>query len=241
MRPPSRFFHASASLQRKVLGAEPWARAYTFALVRNPYARQVSMFHFLLGEASCHRPPGSRPAHCELRKLPASGPWLRDPAQAATKFRAWLADMRSAFPPGSKDAHLFGSRSHGNENDGWFNASQVSWLVGADRTTLLVRDVIRLEELEASWHVLARNICGFSRLSYAQYVAASVGSMRRNPSTHVHYSKYYDEASRRIVDEYMGADLRAFGYTFEKQPKMVESTSPTRSPAQPSGTASIEL
>ena len=47
----SRFFHASASLQRRVLGAQAWDGAYTFALVRNPFARQVSMFFFLLQEA----------------------------------------------------------------------------------------------------------------------------------------------------------------------------------------------
>jgi hypothetical protein len=59
LTPPSRFFHASASLQRRVLKPKPWASAYTFALVRNPYARQVSMFHFLLQEATCTKPIGA--------------------------------------------------------------------------------------------------------------------------------------------------------------------------------------
>ena len=31
-----------------------------------------------------------------------------------------------------------------------------------------------------------------------------------------HFSEYYDEPTRRIVEEYMGADLKAFGYTFER-------------------------
>lgn len=51
------------------------------------------------------------------------------------------------------------------------------------------------------------------------------GGLKRNPSAHAHYSIYYDEPTRRIVDEYMGADLAAFGYTFESEPpKPAEST-----------------
>ena len=139
LHPPARWFHASASLQRKAVGQQQWDESYTFGLVRNPFARQVSMFHFLLGEVSCARPAGERPEHCELRKLPSPGPWLKDPAQSAPRFRKWLRDMRAAFPPGSKDQHLFGSRSHGNEADPWFNASQISWFTGPDGHTPLVR------------------------------------------------------------------------------------------------------
>ena len=101
------------------------------------------MFHFLLGEVSCARPVGARPLHCEERLLPAGGEaWLKDPAQSKLRFRRWLHDMRAAFPPGSKNAHLFGSRSHGNERDGWFNASQTSWMVDGHGRQL-VDDVIR--------------------------------------------------------------------------------------------------
>ena len=37
----TRFFHASASLQRDAVGTQLWDKTYTFALVRNPWARQV--------------------------------------------------------------------------------------------------------------------------------------------------------------------------------------------------------
>lgn len=208
----SRFFHASASLQRRVLGESAWREAFTFALVRNPYARQVSMFHFLLQEASCNRPIGMRPTHCELRKLPAPGPWLKDQTKAIVAFRLWVRQMRSAFPPDSKDAHLFGARSHGNELDGWFNASQISWLVD-QRGELLVNKVIKLEELQSRWPELQASICGLAQTPYADQL-----DLRRNPSSHAHYSLYYDAETRRIVDEYMSADLASFGYTFEPPP-----------------------
>ena len=207
----SRFFHASASLQRQAIGASAWDGAFTFALVRNPFARQVSMFHFLLQEASCNRPAGARPPHCEERKLPSPGEWLKDHAQVVTKFRTWIREMAAVYPAGSPSAHLFGSRSHGNERDPWFNASQLSWLVDA-RGALLVKRVIKLEELEAAWPALQKEICGFQSTTYRE--AADV---KRNPSSHAHYSTYYDDATRKITAAYVKADLDAFGYAFETE------------------------
>ena len=189
--------------------------AYSTSRIFPPCARprviqQVSMFHFLLTEASCNR--AYRPAHCELRKLPAAGPWLRDPLESVAKFLAWVRDMHDAFPIGSRHEHLFGARSHGNERDAWYNASQVSWLVDA-KGTYLVDDIIKLEELEERWPALQRAICGLAHVSYA-----SDAELRKNPSKHAHYSMYYDEETKRIVEMHMGVDLNAFGYRFEVMP-----------------------
>lgn len=118
--------------------------------------------------------------------------------------------MRAAFPPGYKDQHLFGSKSHGNEHDAWFNASQVSWMVDASGK-LLVDDVFKLEELVQAWPKLQARICGLRNVPYSD---PSV-SIKKNPSSHGHYSLYYDDQTRNTVAEYMAADLAAFGYTFE--------------------------
>ena len=104
-------------------------------------------------------------------------------------------------------AHLFGSRSHGNEADGWFNASQTSWVVDAQGRQL-VNEVIRLEDLETTWPRLQAKICGLRGVAYSD------NGLKRNPSHHTHYSHYYDDATRRIVDEYMAVDLQRFGYSF---------------------------
>ena len=72
--------------------------------------------------------------------------------------------------------------------------------------------MIRLEELHQAWPELQRAVCGLSPMPYADATAAA----RRNPSSHVHYSAYYDDESRRIVERYMAADLAAFGYKFER-------------------------
>ena len=68
-----------------------------------------------------------------------------------------------------------------------------------------------VEELESQWPTLQRSVCGLAQAPYA----ADLG-LRTNPSRHAHYSTYYDEPTRRILDAYMGADLRAFGYRFER-------------------------
>ena len=65
-------------------------------------------------------------------------------------------------------------------------------------------------QLERRWPALQRAICGLAHSPYSEDV-----ELRKNPSRHAHYSAYYDEASRKLVDTYMGADLAAFGYTFE--------------------------
>ena len=65
------------------------------------------------------------------------GPWLHDPVRAGEEFRKWLHALRAAFPPRTKDAHFFGARSHGNELEPWFDASQLSWLVDAKNRSLV--------------------------------------------------------------------------------------------------------
>ena len=37
-----------------------------------------------------------------------------------------------------------------------------------------------------------------------------------NPSNHGHYSEYYDEVTKDILDRHMAADIAHFGYTFVK-------------------------
>ena len=131
---------------------------------------------------------------------------MSDQAKVVPAFRKWLRDLRAAFPPNSPGAHFFGARSHGNENDAWcaagrflslvalgeadpwlpallrrYNASQISWLVGSDGT-LLVNEVIKLEELAEKWEYLGTKICGLAGVPYAD------GGLRRNPSAHGHYS-----------------------------------------------------
>jgi hypothetical protein len=131
--------------------------------------------------------------------------------QVARRFRDWLRALAGAFPIGTPKAHLFGARSHGNELLPWYNASQLSWLVDASGKRL-VTDVFKLEELEERWPQLQGAVCGLASTPYGDPAATS----RRNPSKHRHYSYYYDEETRKIVEAYAAADFAAFNYTFER-------------------------
>ena len=206
----SRFFHASANLQREAVGREAWESSYTFGLVRNPWSRHVSNFFFLMqsfcGNATVGAP---RVRFCDERVMPNSGPWMLDTQQAARRFRQWVLASASAFPLGSPKEHLFSARSHGNERDPWFNASQASWFTDA-RGRDLVQEIIRLEDLEASWPRLQRAICGLRHARYSE-----MHELNPNPSTHEHYSSYYDDQTRDLVAKYAAGDLTRFGYRFE--------------------------
>ena len=118
---------------------------------------------------------------------------------------------RRSRAPTAPTSPLSGARSHGNERDAWYNASQISWFVDA-QGTLLVDDVFKLEELEAHWPTLQQKICALRGVPYAD------NGYRKNPSSHAHYSRYYDDRTRALVAQYMGADLTRFGYAFESEP-----------------------
>jgi hypothetical protein len=72
--------------------------------------------------------------------------------------------------------------------------------------TLLVDEVIKLEELDAKWPAVSARFC----------LAKPVAVSQKNAVPHRHYSFYYDDASVEIVRSYMQLDIATFGYEFER-------------------------
>ena len=139
----------------------------------------------------------------------------------------------SLLLPGHPLEYMVGSMAHGNDKDKWFNASQISWLV--DRNgAVLVDEVIKLEELDqTSLRVGIRS--KLSRppsqnkpasasnpppapVSGQAKLCSNLGMGQVNPSSHGHYSEYYDEATRQILESYMWPDIRRYNYVYESQP-----------------------
>eukprot|EP00039_Didymoeca_costata_P002869 m.63291 g.63291 ORF g.63291 m.63291 type:complete len:992 (+) comp11573_c0_seq1:115-3090(+) len=202
--PPNFFFHATAYRQKELVGEDVWKNSFKFALVRNPWSRQVSMFHFLV-EGQCGRESRNKMDRCQKRFLPLNGNWITDHEQAAAKFRHWVKQLDEAFPVGSSTNYLFGSMSHGNDENTWFNASQLSWLVD-NSGAILVDKIVKLEDLSTEWPHLVESMC-----------APLIEASHKNPSSHLHYSKYYDEETKAIVARHMAPDIRYFKYEFEEQ------------------------
>jgi hypothetical protein len=201
--PRNFFFHGNAQRQHSLVGEDAWKDAFKFALVRNPWARQVSMFHFLVG-GQCGKE--TKKDRCKERFIPMAGAWEKDPELAIPAFRKWMKDLDDNYPPSHPKNYLFGSMAHGNDENAWFNASQLSWLVD-ERGQVLVDKVIKLEELTAEWKGLMHDLCADDKLE----------ASHANPSVHTHYSEYYDEVTKDVVDRHMAPDVAYFGYKFERR------------------------
>ena len=199
--PRNFFFHGSGYRQKMLVGEVAWKDSYRFALVRNPWDRQVSMFHFLVG-GQCGKE--KQKTRCKERFLPSYGPWLEEPAEAIPKFREWMHQLDENFPVGHPKNYLFGSMAHGNDENSWYNASQLSWMVDGIGE-LMVEKVVKLEELSTEWENLMHNMC-----------TDKIPLSHANPSKHTHYSAYYDAAAQDVVARHMAADIKQFGYRFEK-------------------------
>lgn len=196
--------HASADLWRRAYGAETWSKAFTFGLVRDPWARLVSHWAFHIGS-----------------KNPLDGGHMTSEQRAVARFneshsiahfRSWIRHARQAHPPHAPDAWKFTTGdAHGNEQARSFNASQTSWLVdGAGR--LAVSAVYKLEELEQRWPELQARVCGLRGVPYATARDDPRVRAMDHPSKHAPFATYYDAETRAIVGEYMEADVRRFGY-----------------------------
>ena len=150
-----RSFHSTAHSYIERHGKRVWDKAYTFAVVRHPLARQVSNFFFLA--ANCEK-DGKK---CGGDRLIPEG---MGPGSSATEeekiaaFHAWMARLYEAYPPGSPENHLMGSKGHGNEEYPTMNATQTSWLVDPTGQNIVVEEVFRLESFSGNMEELMRAI-----------------------------------------------------------------------------------
>eukprot|EP00316_Scyphosphaera_apsteinii_P002140 CAMPEP_0119323924 /NCGR_PEP_ID=MMETSP1333-20130426/61954_1 /TAXON_ID=418940 /ORGANISM="Scyphosphaera apsteinii, Strain RCC1455" /LENGTH=288 /DNA_ID=CAMNT_0007331495 /DNA_START=189 /DNA_END=1055 /DNA_ORIENTATION=+ len=196
--------HASASLWMQAFGYATWTRAFTFALVRDPWSRLVSMWAFHL-----------------VSKHPLDGGYLTQTQRTAAKrnetlsiylFRKWIVRTHSVYPPGSREEwRLFGA-GHGNEQARSFNASQISWLVN-EQGQLIVDAVFKLEQLQTSWPQLQARICGLQHVTYRSALENPIIRALDHPSTHRPYAEYYDGQTRSLVSDYTAPDIHRFSYT----------------------------
>lgn len=218
------WFHASAARQAKEVGLSEWDSAYTFAVVRNPWARHFSMFLYLV-EGPC-RHPFAPPPMCKIRYVPQKGKWLQDPEDVAEKFQLWVETLHRAYPVGSSREYLFGSMPHGNNVEPGFGASQLSWLLPPSHympsfgvpEKLFVDKVIKLEEIDSMWPLIRQEFCGGTETpEVLPHFNARKDRDKRalRTSDSYPYSWYYNNATAKIVAEHMAADISYFSYSFD--------------------------
>eukprot|EP01062_Namystynia_karyoxenos_P017515 TRINITY_DN16449_c0_g1_i1.p1 TRINITY_DN16449_c0_g1~~TRINITY_DN16449_c0_g1_i1.p1 ORF type:complete len:348 (+),score=17.70 TRINITY_DN16449_c0_g1_i1:79-1122(+) len=230
------FWHATALEQRYIVGPELWRMAYSFALVRNPWARHVSRFMFLATDV-CRGSRRSRKAKnnaTEIKErctkiwlMPPQSVYVTKPVEelGPVEFRLWVRMQSRAWPPGSRHEYHFSDETD-RTRDGLFptqrRATQWSWLAD-EHGRLLVDEWFRLEELEKRWPYLQKRICGLRSVSYAVHSQRGrgrcAGYVNATDCPHAAreerpYQYYYDGLSKGIIARVMDDDIRHFRYTF---------------------------
>eukprot|EP01062_Namystynia_karyoxenos_P067266 TRINITY_DN6116_c0_g1_i2.p1 TRINITY_DN6116_c0_g1~~TRINITY_DN6116_c0_g1_i2.p1 ORF type:complete len:302 (+),score=92.09 TRINITY_DN6116_c0_g1_i2:81-986(+) len=212
------WFHSTALEQRTVVGPEVWDRAYTFALVRNPWDRQLSRFFFRAGKVCVGEKLKQR--FCQEHRFHAGKQEL-----GPQDFQQWVRILHKSYPLGSPKERFWSvnPRLNINADSGYHGAAQWYWITDPSGK-LLVKGVIKLEELEQHWPRLQSSICGLQAVSYAQHSAhgrglcagsngcpEGAGSSVKQPKRR---QDYYDNETRDIVAEHMQLDIDNLNYTF---------------------------
>eukprot|EP01062_Namystynia_karyoxenos_P067270 TRINITY_DN6116_c0_g4_i1.p1 TRINITY_DN6116_c0_g4~~TRINITY_DN6116_c0_g4_i1.p1 ORF type:complete len:354 (+),score=75.06 TRINITY_DN6116_c0_g4_i1:84-1064(+) len=214
------WFHSSAFEQRRVVGDTVWNRAYTFAIVRNPWDKQISRF-FFRAEKYCTGSAMDRKG-CEAHRF------HRDKTELGPQeFQHWVHFMYESYPPGSPQSVLWTAAQRFKLNFGsdYRGAAQWYWITDP-RGRILVDDVYKLEQMEQNWPRLQSHICGLRTISYAEHkshgrglcadgrgcpegvtAAAAKAPPRRRQD-------YYDNATRDIVHTVFKLDVDNFKYSF---------------------------
>jgi len=220
-----RTFHATALSHIDHFSRKSWDRAYTFAIVRHPLARQVSNFFFLASMCENNK------ERCRSRYIPEEVMGekmdLLTDMEKIKAFHQWIGDLYEAYPPGSPDQYLFGSLGHGNEATISFNNTQTSWLID-EKDEIVVDNIFHLEDLSKNMAALTESIpClgNKDKDGSNYYDDAEVSRMLKEEKTHVDmihsnaapkypdYTKFTkNKKTIRIMEDVFDVDYKNFGY-----------------------------
>lgn len=174
--------------QYKELFPELWESYYSFAFVRNPWDRVLSLYLY----------------RQQIRKLETA---------RSTGFKEWLVERASLATECDHEAlnrefapeYLVGT-SVRHDPEGWRVKFDSAFRMLADQDGQLAVDFIgRFERLQSDFD----QVCG--KLGIPRRMLPHCNKTLRRP-----YWFYYDAESRRIVEELFRKDVEHFGYEFGK-------------------------
>ena len=177
--------HSRASEIKRVVGEKIWDDYFTFAFVRNPYARAVSLYTFI-GRLVEIRSRGLKKFSRYFTRRSGNDFWSWPLTQAYLQSRSFPEFIRlDNFVNSIGSQPLFSTLSDDGNN------------------RLIVDYVGRMEELDRDFsHVLGR--IGLSNLSLEK---------KRTSLGKADYREYYqDEEDYNLVYELFRTDFEAFGY-----------------------------
>ena len=179
--------HATARQLRKILGNTAYNRAYKFCIVRNPWDQAVSFYHHL-----------RKPLYVANMQDTLLKPHNACRLALTSDFTNWVEAIyldRQVQEEASRKPFPV---------DHFCNQSE--WLLDTSGQSL-VDYVCRFENLRNDLETVENNI-GLRFMDYLPHY---------NRSAHGHYSEYYNDRTRKIIEDHFSQDIRLFGYTFDSK------------------------
>ena len=156
----------------------------TFTFVRNPFARIVSMYHFI-GQRAIER--NQKRAHgLKVKKSTTVEGDSKIEELHSKGFDYWLTALCD-----NTDEFI------DTPNGDWSRRNnQTHWLEQP------VDIIIKLEEINTRIYVLE------------ELFGCKINLPHLNKSNHKHYNEYYNSSTKKIIEEMFEKDLKTFGYEF---------------------------
>jgi hypothetical protein len=165
-----------------------WANLGTvFTFVRNPYARLVSMFHYMGQQARYRIELKSKGLDIDPTVHSTIDEDIKTYGLYRKGFEHWLNNKQEQL-------------SSVEDINFWTNAgftSQVNWLCGH-----IPNIIIKTENINQDFVVIQNLLECYMPLPNI------------NASEHGHYKSYYNLSTKKLATEIIQADLDAFGYEF---------------------------
>ena len=205
-------YHSPAIVQSSFFG-DAWGHAFTFATVRNPYLLVVSewLFYSDYCKSALLQPlPGLSQQHlrrCEIILDQFAAVANESIAAARGKLLGYVTYRYSE--PSSEEALFLGQKSL---------VGQLSWLTDVTGKTILVDQVVKLEDLDTlTPSSLVQHACG-AKTGHADSAAPGEIHVRENPTSmpHLEYWCYHTEKSCDRVAGRFQEDFAYFNYSQEE-------------------------
>ncbi len=187
------FKHTPARQYIEKYGRDLWDAYFTFTIVRNPWDRLVSYYHWRR-----HR----------YEESPEKCPDVEKP------FREWMKYIDALIEAGDNETmnriwappyHKFDeSIPRPNLAEAWkIKLGSQSFMIADESGKILVDHVGRFENLHNEFDYLRSKVGGLKDLPH-----------RKDLSDRSHYREFYDDETAALVEKLYAEDIERFGYSF---------------------------
>ncbi len=178
---------------------QQWAQLFKFTIIRNPWDRMVSLYHFRKKENDL------------LIRLQNEGLWNPqngDISQEGWTFKKWLLEPKVTGVKDHKNFMNFKNILKQQPQSSNFFRSAAEYINQIDLITdnngmLYVDYIIKYENLVEEFN---------NMFKYLELTPPELPIV--NNSNHKNYKEYYDKETKTLVDRLFSKDINYFGYEF---------------------------